>query len=96
MAKYGDTPQHDIDICRTCIHAVFIKGQSLKEDEKRCGALSRPWPQYAVTSCTEYIEKTKMTRSEMERIAWVVETNKKKEFIGFKPPEKRDPMPWED
>lgn len=96
MAKFGDTPQHDVDLCRTCYHAVFIKGRSMNEEQKRCGVIYKPWPQYPITSCSEYVEKTKMTRSEMERVAWVVEVNKKKEFIGFKPPEKRPDFPWEE
>lgn len=99
MPKYGDTPTaHETDLCKTCIHALFIKGRNLNEEFKRCAIMQKPWPQYAVTACTDYTERTRMTRTEMERVAWIIEVNKKQEFIGFKKPEKKahDPFFWED
>lgn len=98
MSNYGDTPQHDKDLCQTCAHMVQVIGRSFKEERKFCKELSswqHPLPP-VVTKCGLYVERTKMTRWEMERVAWILEVNKKKDFIGFRPPkDSRDDRPWE-
>lgn len=94
---YGDTPKHDHDLCKTCANAFFIEGRSLNEGFKGCNELPKEkWVQYPVTACSMYCDKTKQSKHEMEKIATIIEVNKRGEFIGFRPPDRRERKPWED
>lgn len=86
---YGDTPSdHAKDLCKTCENCLLVKGVRHRETFKRCGAMSPPWPQYNVTACSAYQEKAKMSRWDMEKVAWIIEVNKRtREYVGFRKPE---------
>lgn len=91
MPKFGDTPQHDLDKCATCVHLTEIKGRSFKEHIRHCGALpegERLPP--IVTSCTAYRVKNSQSLHEMHMMAWVISLDQKTRKIGFKPPKKSE------
>ena len=41
-----------------------------------------------VERCSEFLDNNATSKHDMEKIAWVVKTDKHGETIGFKPPEK--------
>lgn len=82
----GDSPS----LCLSCKRGKVIRGETLDEEIIECDSLAsqRARIKFKVTSCSEYLNSTHPTIREMESIAWVVRTDKKKGAIGFVPLEK--------
>lgn len=72
-------------LCDTCRYSLVMKG--VREDEKRvyCSIMTGdPVPiTFPVAECSDYSEKGKLSRCEMDSMAWIIDV--RKEVAGFKP-----------
>ncbi|SRR6266702_3088608 len=79
------TPNHgEKPLCFRCRNAHITKGQQVSDIRIRCLTnYEQPiWIRKPVIECSEFEEKTGHKRSEMEKLAWILET-KKGRPIGF-------------
>lgn len=80
----------DSSLCDRCTYGSIAK----TTDNNRtvyCTSIFKYMPQN-VSECSDYQSKGDLSKHDMERIAWNLET-KEGRIIGFKPPEiKRDPF----
>jgi hypothetical protein len=79
-AKHGEPP-----LCHTCRNATVVKGVSTRHEIIECHRLSEPYDhiRFPVTSCTRYADRRLPSLDDMEDIAWVLRTDKKRCQIGF-------------
>jgi hypothetical protein len=72
-------------LCRTCRHAHLQIGFANSEEEVRCGFFyDQPrLVSFAVSQCTDFLDKLTPTLFEMQKIAFVIETKKRSGNIGF-------------
>jgi hypothetical protein len=89
---FGDTPSdHAKDLCLTCENCLLVQGIRMRETFKRCSQMRPPWPQYNVTECSAYREKTKMSLYKMEEVAWILTVDKRdRTKVGFRAPETKE------
>src|SRR3990167_90512 len=83
----GDKP----GLCRTCMWLHHTKGRAESQETMRCTQLSGPaqklkWEAY---ECTSYSDKTEVSISRMEKVAWILSSDSLTKRIGFVSP--RDP-----
>lgn len=76
-------------LCQSCSEShivTFGDGRRLV----RCGALYQaPIIVYGdVYECSLYDQKGQVSRSDMEKIGWILEVGRRGEPIGFRPPKK--------
>lgn len=79
--------ERDIGLCATCREAqVFEQDHDLTIicNSRRAFRVLRK-----VTYCTDYDDRGTPYKHDMERIAWMVTTDKSGMAIGFKPPVRR-------
>ena len=71
-------------LCRTCRHAHIQTGFAESEDEVRCGYFyDQPrLVSFAVSQCTDFLDKLSPTLYEMQKIAFVIDV-KRNSKIGF-------------
>jgi len=72
-------------LCRTCRHAHIQTGYADSEEEVRCGFFydqPRLVP-FAVSQCTDFLDKLSPTLYEMQKIAFVIDVKKPKAVAGF-------------
>jgi hypothetical protein len=72
-------------LCRTCRHAHIQNGYADSEEEVRCGFFydqPRLVP-FAVSQCTDFLDKLSPTLYEMQKIAFVIDVKKAKQIKGF-------------
>jgi len=76
------------NLCLSCRHATVIRGASEKHQIIECAQLGYYDNRinFKVLECGDYSDKTRPSRSDMEQIAWVIVTDKKKNSIGFVSP----------
>jgi hypothetical protein len=80
----GGTPQGAVSLCRTCRWAHIVKGFSASQEQIRCRWLSYdPFVPFPVNECSSYDDKSLPSKSDMEKIAWVLLTKKAGRTIGF-------------
>ena len=79
------------NLCKTCYCGQVFIGRDTGKQTVIC---NKPTPavlmQEAVVSCTGYYDRTQPSLSDMQDIAWTVNTDKSGRTVGFKPPEKKD------
>jgi hypothetical protein len=81
----GGTVDHgQPSLCLTCRFATIVKGSRLGDDIVHCGAV-RDRIGFAVTSCTEFVERNHPSLYEMEDMAWVLRSDPKRNQVGFVP-----------
>ena len=71
-------------LCRTCRHAHIQSGYADSEEEVRCGFFydqPRIVP-FAVSRCTDFLDKLSPTLYEMQKIAFVIDVKKGSSNIG--------------
>jgi hypothetical protein len=85
-------------LCRTCRHAHMQVGYADSEEEVRCGYFyEQPrLVSFAVSQCTDFLDKLTPTLFEMQKIAFVIETKKRSGNIGFASAETKVTRPEED
>ena len=83
------TPLDAPSLCETCTRATVIKGHQLSEHIVSCGATSPEIRiEFRVRECSHYVDRTRQTLYEMNKIAWVLAPRGGKRCAGFVPPAK--------
>lgn len=81
-------------LCATCREALIIEHDN-GDIETRChawGAAEMIRIRRPVVRCSDYDAKFAQPRYELEKIAWVIRTDKSGKTIGFAPPSKDDDL----
>lgn len=83
------TQQFSTDLCPSCRSSIIWEDDA--GEHRICEAPSwQPFrPAGRVYRCNEYDNSSLPSRSDFERIAWELKTDKSGKVIGFKPPEKQ-------
>ena len=89
----GGTANHgESALCHTCRNATVVKGRSFNDEIIECSALSVARRiTFAVTSCTDYNDRRRPSRYDLEDLAWVLRTDSKTRAIGFVKPDPNRP-----
>lgn len=72
-------------LCRSCRNAHIQSGYADSEEEVRCGFFyyaPRRIP-FAVSQCTDFIDKLAPTLEEMKDIAFLIDLKRSKSIAGF-------------
>jgi hypothetical protein len=81
---HGGTPTSGEPLCHTCRHSTIIRGARLTEEIIECRIVDRGVP-FAVTFCTNYVNRQHPSVHEMEEIAWILKSDAKRKTVGFVP-----------
>jgi hypothetical protein len=82
-------PIHGSSLCDTCRHAHIEQGYKASEKVVICSAVNLAHQiKFPVRDCTDYIDRTRQSLWQMERIAWVLAPRGPKRKAGFAPPAK--------
>lgn len=83
------TPDHSKSLCLKCDNGAVRKGQQVSDITIHCRVCcERPMPiTRPIVECTEFRERHNNTRTQMERIAWVLETKRGRPIGFFNPTE---------
>ena len=80
----GTAANDEPSLCVTCRYATIIKGARLRDEITQCELLYGRVPiRFPVTSCSGYSDKRRPSVREMEDIAWILQSDAKKNEIGF-------------
>ena len=74
------TPKTARSLCETCSQATVVKGANLEHIVK-CGILDKIM-NFSVSECSDYNNRTAASLSQMEKIAWRVESRERGP-VGF-------------
>jgi hypothetical protein len=81
------TPLHGKSLCDSCIFARTIRGEATSEQHVTCDAVSyKPIivPFRTVVECSSYTLRNTLSLYQMQKMAYVIETDPKGKPIGFK------------
>ena len=84
----GGTPMHNKSMCDSCANAHIVKGAAESEKLTICDAVyykPNPVPFQFVVECNSYRQRNRVTIGEMEKIAYILESDPRGRPIGFKP-----------
>jgi hypothetical protein len=80
------TPIQPSSLCDTCRHAHIEQGYRASEKVVICNAVNLAHQiKFPVRECTDYIDRTRQSLWQMERIAWVLSPRGPKCKAGFAP-----------
>jgi hypothetical protein len=75
-------------LCRSCRNSLITKDsrgvETVACSEFHPAIFMRP----DVSSCNRYVQVGKLTDWEAQKIGWVLEVGKDRQYIGFRPPKK--------
>lgn len=77
-------------ICKTCAHGVVARGSADSNEFIHCGFMGKRITM-VVTECNKYIDSSQPSLYDLREIAWVLETSKNRNVIGF-----TSPQDWAD
>jgi hypothetical protein len=69
-------------LCDTCRFGIVRRGASETDEEVYCNATARRL-RTQIVQCSAYVDVTQTTLRDMEQIAWVLHTDKKRQQVGF-------------
>ncbi len=86
----GGTPVHGKSLCDSCANAIIVKGAAESQRLVTCEALGGHRgglrvPFEFVVECTDYRERNRVSLSDMEQMAYILQTDKRGKPMGFKP-----------
>jgi hypothetical protein len=84
----GGTPLHGKSLCDSCRNAHIVKGTAESERLVVCEAqYYRPErvPFQTVVECTSFRRVNMLSLNQMEKMAYIIETDPRGKPIGFKP-----------
>lgn len=78
------TPPNGPSLCETCSYGHIRLGYRLGEEVVLC-RITDPTSRvtFRVRECTSYIDKTRQSMYEMERVAWSIAPDRTKRTTGF-------------
>lgn len=82
------TPLHGKSLCDTCSEAHIVKGAAESERQVVCEAVYyRPQivPFRIVVECSSYFERNRLSLHQMNKTAYILQTDKRGRPVGFKP-----------
>lgn len=81
----GTATSGEPSLCVTCRYATIIKGARLRDEIVECSELAfgRGRINFVVTTCSAYSDKRRPSIRAMEEIAWVLQSDPRKNQIGF-------------
>jgi hypothetical protein len=83
--RRGAATNGDAPLCHTCRNATIVRGSALDDEIIECADLAwgRGRITFPVTYCTSYSDRRQASLRDMEKIAWVLRTDPKRNQIGF-------------
>lgn len=69
-------------LCDSCANGVVMRGPADSEESVFCSLMERP-VQMRVTDCNRYVDRAQPALWAMKEIAWVLESDSKRQKIGF-------------
>ena len=69
-------------LCDSCASGVVMRGPAESEELVYCSLLEKPVPM-RVTDCNRYLDRSQPALWAMKEIAWVLESDSKRQKIGF-------------
>src|SRR5215470_73763 len=81
---YGGTKVGTESLCDSCVYARIIRGYAESERIAICDRLFEPMRiPFKVSECSDYSDKRLPAVEDMEKIAWMMVTNKPGRPVGF-------------
>jgi hypothetical protein len=78
------TPVYGPSLCETCCNAHVQRGYRASEEIVVCTAYAPSQRvMFRVRECTGYVDKTRQTLYEMQRVAWTISPERGKKTAGF-------------
>lgn len=78
----GTRSLHAPRLCDSCSYSVIRRGASESDEQIHCTATQRP-VRTRIVECTSYVDKSQPSLWDMRQIAWVLQTDSRRERIGF-------------
>ena len=69
-------------LCDSCSNGVVMRGPAESEERVYCMLMERKL-EMRVTECNRYIDRTQPSLWAMKEIAWVLQSDSKRQKIGF-------------
>ena len=69
-------------LCDSCSNGVVMRGPADSEEYIHCSLMEKPI-KMRVTECNRYVDRTKPSLWAMKEIAWVLQSDSKRQKIGF-------------
>jgi hypothetical protein len=69
-------------LCDSCSNGVVMRGPADSEEYVHCSLMEKPI-HMRVTECNRYIDHTQPSLWAMKEIAWVLQSDSKRQKIGF-------------
>ncbi|MBV9768887.1 MAG: hypothetical protein JOZ32_04895 [Bryobacterales bacterium] len=69
-------------LCDSCANGVVMRGPAESEEYVHCSLMKQPI-QMRVTECNRYVDRSQPSLWAMEEIAWVLQSDSKRQKIGF-------------
>lgn len=77
-ARSADAPR----LCDSCSNGVVLRGPAESEEYVHCSLMEKPI-RMRVTECNRYIDRSQPSLWAMKEIAWVLQSDSKRQKIGF-------------
>jgi hypothetical protein len=69
-------------LCDSCSNGVVMRGPADSEEYIHCSLMEKPI-KMRVTECNRYVDRSKPSLWAMKEIAWVLQSDSKRQKIGF-------------
>lgn len=69
-------------LCDSCSNGVLMRGPAESEERVYCMLMERKL-EMRVTECNRYVDRTQPSLWAMQEIAWVLQSDSKRQKIGF-------------
>jgi hypothetical protein len=69
-------------LCDSCTNGVVMRGPAESEEHVHCSVMDKPI-RMRVTECNRYIDRAQPSLWAMKEIAWVLQSDSKRQQIGF-------------
>jgi hypothetical protein len=80
-------------LCRTCHHSIYIKGKAEGQEMLMCESigfmLKAPLP-FEAYECSSYSDKRLPSLHDMEKTAWIIQSDAINNKIGFVSPKHKE------
>lgn len=69
-------------LCDSCSNGVVMRGPANSEENVHCSLMEKTI-EMRVTECNRYVDRSKPSLWAMQEIAWVLQSDTKRQKIGF-------------
>ena len=69
-------------LCDSCSNGVVMRGPAESQEHVHCAVMDKPI-RMRVTECNRYIDRSQPSLWAMKEIAWVLQSDSKRQKIGF-------------